>query len=226
MHGDDLQKLPDNAEPMPPGQPNAQLVEWEDVYTAGKILRELSMTHIPYVNNGLDRRPDDITMLDMMDRNDAPDYTVELRDVLQEFEWPNMDQGTDINDFQDPKAQTVADADWILNTLLPTAQRRVRGYRRPAGRLPRGYYDSIDVSWTKPQTIMPFVYNSKYADEAGDDNNAPAPPVFQDERQQSERLRMRMLRPQHQWDNIRPYQVQSLEHEVTNPRAVHNQPPP
>ena len=227
MHGDDLQKLPDNAESMPPGQPNAQLVEWEDVYTVGKILRDLCMTHIPYVNNGLDRRPDDLTLLDMMDRNDAPEYTVELRELLEKFEWPGMDKGTDINEFQDPKVHTVADADWILSMLLPAAQRRVAQYRRRGGRLPRGYFDAMDVSWTKPQTTMPFVYNSKYADEAGDDNNAPEPPSAQDERQQSERLRMRMLRPQHQWDDIRPYQVHSLEHEVTIPRAaVHNQPPP
>lgn len=226
MDGDDLQKLPDNAEPMPPGQPAVQLVEWEDVYTFGKILRDLCMTHVPYVDNGgVDRPPDDLTLLDMMDRNDAPDYTPELRDLLEEFEWPGMETGTDINDFQNPKAQTVADADWILSTLLPAARGRVAQYRSPGGRLPRGYWDEKDVSWTKPQTTMPFVYNSKYADEAGDDDNAPDPPQFQDERERSERLRMSMLRVQHQWDEIRPYQLYSLEHEVTNPRSLHNQLP-
>lgn len=78
-HGDDLQKLPDNAEPMPPGQAMTQLVEWEDVYTFGKILRDLCMTHIPDDSpGGLDRRPDDLTVQDMMNRDDAPDYSDEL----------------------------------------------------------------------------------------------------------------------------------------------------
>lgn len=228
IHGDDLQKLPDNAEPMPPGQPTVQLVEWEDVYTFGKILRDLCMTHIPPANNGgwAERRPDDLTMQNVMDRDDAPGYTQELKDRLEEFEWDNMETGTDIQDFQDPKSETVADADWILNTLLPAAQARVAQYRRPGGRLPRGYWDAMDVSWTKPQTTMPFVYNTKYADEAGDDDDAPDAPNFQDERERSERLRMSMLRVQHQWDEIRPYHLHSLEHEVTNPREIHNQPPP
>lgn len=227
IHGDDLQKLPDNAEPMPAGQPTTQLVEWEDVYTFGKILRDLCMTHIPDVGGGLldSRRPDDMTLLDMMGRNDAPQYTRELRDLLEEFEWPGMETGTDLMDFQDPISQTVADANWILNTLLPAAQARVASYRSPGGRLPRGYWDAMDVSWTKPQTTMPFIYNKKYADEAGDDDNAPDPPAFQLERERSERLRMSMLREQHQWDEIRPYQLYSLEHEVTNPREVHDQPP-
>lgn len=225
IHGDDCQKLPDNAEPMPPNQPMAQLVEWEDVYTFGKILRDLSMTHIPYTGELPDRRPDNLTMQDMMDRNDAPGYTQELKDRLQEFEWDGMEDGTEINDFQDPKSHTVADADWILNTLLPAAQARVARYRNPGVRKPEGYWNSMDVSWTKPQTTMPFAYNPKYADEAGDDDNAPEPRRFPDERERSERLRMSMLRVQHQWDEIRPYQLHSLEHEVTDPMEIHNQPP-
>lgn len=136
-----------------------------------------------------------------------------------------MEDGTDINDFQDPSNETVADADWILNTFLPAAQARVAQYRRPGGRLPRDYWVEKDVSWTKPQTIMPFVYNSKYAGEAGDDPDAPAPQGFQDERERSERLRMRMLQVQHQWDEIRPYSLYSLDHDVTNPKEIHDQPP-
>lgn len=209
---------------MPPGQETTQLVEWEDVYTFGKILRDLSMTHIPEPDAGDPlRRPDNLTMQDMMDRGDAPDYTEELKIRLQGFEWVNMENGLDLNDLQNPRSATAADADWILNTLLPAAQARVAQYR--AAPKPRGYWNDMDVSWTKPQTIMPFVYIDKYAGEAGDDDDAPEPSSYQDERQQSERLRMRTLREQHRWDEIRPYQVYSLEHEVTTPKAIHNQPP-
>lgn len=141
---------------------------WEDIYSAGEILRELSMTHSPHTGV-LDLRPSDRWVQDVNQQQSAPPYSAELITLLQRFEYPGMVGGGlgSPMGLGDARHTTFPSPQDIRDNLLPQVQARVQGFRRPANR-PAGYYDAMDVSWTMPQELMPFNYIMRFAADAGD----------------------------------------------------------
>lgn len=206
---------------------NTELREWEDTYGVGNTLRRLCQAHLPYDDNGpgptdyLTRRPDNIRMADLNARDGSvPDFSDQLVNLLGNFEYDGMETGITRDGLKDPLGEVTADSRWMVDTLYPTARDRVAAYRNPPGGRPAGYFGGMDVSWTRPDTVMPFVYNTRYAAAAGDADNA------EDEggnhgnsssgngvQNASEVARMRTLGALHEWDDVRPsYKLRSLEH--------------
>ncbi|RYP33487.1 hypothetical protein DL767_004765 [Monosporascus sp. MG133] len=147
--------------------------EWEDIYMMGKILRQLCQTHIPIpiddddLNDWGDR-PECVRMATVNDYLDAADtrYSNQLIAILEEFEWPNCETQSDVMGTQVrpsgrvvPNHACTPDADWVADVLLPLAKQKVREYRKPRAGYPPEYYRRLDVSWTKPANLMPFVYD-------------------------------------------------------------------
>ncbi|KAG8165721.1 hypothetical protein KVR01_004273 [Diaporthe batatas] len=159
------------------GDDGGNLYDWEDIYSTGEMLRKMSMTHSATGRpNDLDMRPDNLLVDDVNQEPTAPPYSDDLINMLQLFEWDNMGNTT-VRDIGDDDAVNAAfpSPDMVKNTLLPQAQGKVRGYKDPAGK-PAGYFDTIDVSWTRPEDPMPFSYIMRYATDAGDMVDGQPPP--------------------------------------------------
>ncbi|RYP61469.1 hypothetical protein DL769_007695 [Monosporascus sp. CRB-8-3] len=147
--------------------------EWEDIYMMGKILRQLCQTHIPVPIDDDDfndwgDRPECVRMATVNDYLDAADtpYSDQLIAILEEFEWPNCETEGDVMGTQVtlsgrvvPNYDYMPDADWVADVLLPLAKQKVREYRKPRAGYEPEYYRRLDVSWTKPAKLMPFVYD-------------------------------------------------------------------
>lgn len=212
---------------IPHGDDNSQeLREWEDIYCIGVHLREMCMSHIPEADV---RRPDpDRSLASIAASNGPLPYSDRLINLLTSFEWAGIDNGQEFIDFDDPAAATVTNAQWCMDTLLPAAQQEVAARRSPLGGRPAGYFQGLDVSWTKPQGRMPVSYNYKYAAEAD-----PLPGQVDvnlngvnDDEERHERRRMRKHRDLHVWDNVKPpYELRSLEWAVPNVGVVNDNPP-
>lgn len=43
----------------------------------------------------------------------------------------------------------------LCDIFMPQAQARIAGFWNPANR-PAGYYDNMDVSWTRLEQLLPF----------------------------------------------------------------------
>ncbi|KAK7728037.1 hypothetical protein SLS63_006888 [Diaporthe eres] len=201
---------------------DTELRLWEDTYGIGNTLRRLCQAHLryergdEYVHGTADwysRLPNNIRMADLNARDGSvPDFSDQLVDLLGDFEWDSMEAGTDIHDLEDPLADVTADSRWMVDTLYPAARDRVAAYRNPIGGRPAGYFDGLDVSWTKPDPVMPFVYNTRYAHHAA---TAPDPAGGHDpdvDWNNKEVVRMCALGRLHQWDDVKPsYELRSLE---------------
>ncbi|RYO75971.1 hypothetical protein DL766_008256 [Monosporascus sp. MC13-8B] len=147
--------------------------EWEDIYMMGKILRQLCQTHIPIPidDNDFDDwgdRPECVRMATVNNYLNAADtrYSNQLIATLKEFEWPNCETQRDVMGTQVgpsgrvvPNHEYTPDARWVADVLLPLARQKVREYRNPRAGYPPDYYRRLDVSWTKPANLMPFVYD-------------------------------------------------------------------
>lgn len=209
---------------------DTELRIWEDTYGAGCTLRRLCQAHLPHEEGGvgtadwLVRRPDNIRMADLNARDDsAPDFSDQLVDLLGKFEWEFMETGTEINDLEDPVGEVTATSRWMVNTLYPAARARVAACRNPAAGRPAGYFDGLDVSWTRPDTLLPFVYNEDYAQAAGD---APADEEEQHHKDDVEFKRMLQLQALHQWEDVKPvYELHSLEFGGPTIKPLTDQPP-
>ncbi|KAG8158779.1 hypothetical protein KVR01_011222 [Diaporthe batatas] len=196
---------------------NNELRLWEDTYGAGNTLRRLCQAHLPYDEGGvgtadwLTRRPDNIRMADLNARDaSVPNYSDELVGLLANFEWEFMDTGTEISELDNPLARVPATSRWMVDTLYPAAAARVAAYRNPPGGRPRGYFDAFDVSWARPGTLMPFVYNRSHAAAAGD---ALAEGVTAGRADDADVTRMQQLAALHQWEDVKPrYELRSFEY--------------
>lgn len=158
---------------MNPGDDEAFLEDWEDIYLMGSILRDMMMAFAPYDpaypdDNEL-TRPESRFVADVNAIQQPPPYSADLISLLQEFEWEGQERGATVRNLPD-LANQFPTSDRIVDTLLPLAQRKAREFRtKPWGaEASRGYYDRLDVSWTRPMGLMPFLYNTKYAHAAGD----------------------------------------------------------
>jgi hypothetical protein len=81
----------------------------------------------------------------------------------------------------------------------------------------KGLYISsnpVVLLWLNHHKQLPFVHNSKYAGEAGDDNDASEPSGWQPDEERSKRLKIR---------TYEPYIFVGAW--VTPTKEVHNQPP-
>lgn len=156
------------------------LAEWEDIYSVGEMLRKMVMAHIPESGAwDLMMRPNCGFVDDANQQPGAPPYSDELIQLLQRFEYPTQDT-TVVRSLGQAIDTTFPSPEDIRDTLLPQAQARVEGFRRPAN-IPAGYFDGIDVSWTRPDELRPFSYVMDHAAEAGDGPDGGPPPEDEDD---------------------------------------------
>ncbi|KAI1660020.1 hypothetical protein F4813DRAFT_401031 [Daldinia decipiens] len=197
--------------------------DWHIRYFMGETLRLMVQAHIPLAEdeNEIDR-PNQIPVNTVNNRIAPPDtpYSEELIELLEHFEFPNSEDLVPISEtIQDEDGNTVPlsdylpTAEWIVDTMLPLARRKVRRYRG-IGRKPVGYFDALDVSWTKPERIMPFSYtHPPGGQDAGNTHNGG-------------------LRAYTNWNHIAPnhtsFQYRNPAFEVlpTSPPAAPLPPPP
>lgn len=183
IEGDDPATLLVSVYPEPAGEdPDTEgfLAEWDDIYSVGAMLRLMSMAHIPHSDRwNANWRPNCGRVQDANQEPGAPPYSDELVELLQRFEFPNQEHDL-VRDLGEAIDTTFPSPEDIRDTLLPQAQARVAGFRRPASR-PAGYFESIDVSWTKPEQLMPFSCIMRYATEAGDGPDGRPPPEEDDD---------------------------------------------
>ncbi|KAI1088196.1 hypothetical protein F5B19DRAFT_499303 [Rostrohypoxylon terebratum] len=122
-----------------------ELNQWEDIYQVGCVLRSLCMTHVKFPEDerpvprapieGQQKdesqrwahRPESRRLIAINGRNPGPQYSDDLIQLLEEFEW----------DDQEDRAVELD-----VNRVVPKAE---------------GFYDNIDVSWTRPYGPMPYV---------------------------------------------------------------------
>lgn len=168
IQGVDLEILPVSAY----GERNnggAFLEDWEDIYSVGEILREMSMAHIP-VNGPFDDggfRPNCRWVQEANREPSSPPYSDELIELLQRFEYPDQVRSAGVLTLGDAVHTIFPSPVDLRDILLPQAQARVLGFRRPADK-PAGYFDTLDVSWTKPEQLVPFSYITRYTTDARD----------------------------------------------------------
>lgn len=180
VHGDDPAILPQAVyQPMDDNNQDddGYLFVWEDIYSTGEMLRKMTMTHSATGRpNDLDMRPDNLLVDDVNQEPTAPPYSADLINMLQRFEWPNMGN-ISVRDIGGNAAinATFPSPASVRDDLLPLAQQKVLGYLDPAGK-PAGYFDTIDVSWTRPADPMPFSYIMRYATDAGELPDGRPPP--------------------------------------------------
>ncbi|KAI1454906.1 kinase-like domain-containing protein [Annulohypoxylon moriforme] len=148
---------------------------WEDIYALGCILRNLCMAHVPFPEN--DRYPENRRLVEGQRKDESrkwehrPDsrrlddvnahripraYSDALMRLLKEFEWPNQ-ENEDIQE-QGNKDNCVPTSDFVFNTLRASAILERAVTINPAY-VPPGYFDTIDVSWTKPWAPMLYQVN-------------------------------------------------------------------
>lgn len=184
------------------------------------------MSHIPEADV---RRPDpDRSLASIAASDKTLPYSDQPVNPLTSFEWNGIGTGQELSDFDDPAAATVTQAQWCLDTLLPAAQQAVAARRNPANGRPAGYFQGLDVSWTKPQGRTPVSHNSRYAEEAD-----PRPGQVDvdlsgvnDVEERHERRKMRRLRGLHVWDDVKPpYELRSMKWGVPNVGLVNGGPP-
>lgn len=219
-----------------------ELREWEDTYGMGNTLRWLCQAHLPPTdevdNSDLGdadwrgRRPNNIRMADLNARDgSAPGFSDQLVDLLGNFEWDGMETGTDLHELEDPLGGVTADSRWMVDVLYPAARDRVKAYRfptggRPFGARPAKYFDGMDVSWTKPDTLMPFVYNTKYAHHAATAADPEAEQYEDLDWSDKELVRMRALGRLHAWDDVKPsFELRFLESNCPTMKPFTDQPP-
>lgn len=223
---------------------NTELRLWEDTYAVGSTLRRLCQAHLShdYVDLGApdwnDRRPDNIRMEDLNGRDgSATEFSDQLVDLLGNFEYDGMETGVEIIDLEDPLGDVMANSRWMVDTLYPAARDRVAAYRNPPGGRPAGYFDELDVSWTRPEAVTPFVYNKRFAaaaagadgdqEDENDENQEEESGENQGEKKSdSEVVRMRKLGSLEKWDDVKPrYELRSLEFGCPTVKPLKDQPP-
>lgn len=153
------------------------------------------------------RRPNNIEMteINVQDRS-APDLSDQLINLLGMFEWDDMDT-ISIESMGPPEDAIAmkATSRWMVDTFYPAARQRVEAYRDPPGGRPANYFDELDVSWTKPERLMPFSYVPRYAHLARDGG----PRRNEDSDEVS---RMKELAALHQLDDYKPsFELRSIE---------------
>ncbi|KAH8745254.1 hypothetical protein F5883DRAFT_702909, partial [Diaporthe sp. PMI_573] len=184
---------------------------WEDVHGVGLTLRYLCQAHLPVDKSHVgaadygNRRPDNIEMTEInVQDGSAPDLSNELINLLGMFEWDDMDT-TSIYDMEPPEDAMGATSRWMVDTLYPAARLQVAAYRNPPGGRPAGYFDELDVSWTRPEHLMPFVYVPRYAHLARDGGPRR-------DKDSDEVARMNKLAVLHQLDGYKPgFELRSIE---------------
>jgi hypothetical protein len=127
------------------GDDEGLLFEWEDTYSVGEVLREMGMTHLPVDVSKSFSRPRNTQVQDANQEPTAPRYSDELIEMLELFEYQDMDRifirdlGDDNIDAQFTSAEEMRD------NLLPKAQARIAAYLDRTGK-PDAYFDQMDVS--------------------------------------------------------------------------------
>lgn len=150
-------------------QPNL----WEDIYQVGRILRSLCMTHVKFpadvpeqprpdiMKNESERwvhRPDSTRLTYANAHNPDPPYSNPapysdlLMRILKRFEWTDQDDTAIEADPDSIDLQPQIDFIEDLFRESEDQRNRLRSVPRE-----EGYYDAMDVSWTRPFGPMPYV---------------------------------------------------------------------
>ncbi|KAI1127095.1 hypothetical protein F5Y10DRAFT_266422 [Nemania abortiva] len=95
---------------------------------------------------------------------DPPCYSDELIEMIEHFEYPNCVDDHDVTNTpvdedgveQQPNHSFIPSMRRVVDEFLPIMRDRVRRYRKPAGGIPAGWWQQFDVSWTKPNGVMPY----------------------------------------------------------------------
>ncbi|KAK2602413.1 hypothetical protein N8I77_008948 [Diaporthe amygdali] len=179
---------------------------WMDTYGFGFVLRYLCQAHLSHK--------------DWMARGAN---TTRMANVNATTGW----RRANILDLADPLNELAANPRWIVDTIYPVARARVAAYRNPPEGRPAGYFDGLDISWTRPRPrlLMPFVYNTDYA-AAAEDVDGGEGDDHQGNNDRSERFRMSKLSYLHLWNDFKPrYELHTLEHNCPNLKPLSNRPP-
>ncbi|KAI0016131.1 hypothetical protein F4780DRAFT_707318 [Xylariomycetidae sp. FL0641] len=62
--------------------------------------------------------------------------------------------------------------------VLQTARERVLAYRNPGNPIPNEWYRNLDVSWTKPERLMPWEYEVQYGNDLRKPDSPPPTPRY------------------------------------------------
>ncbi|KAI1477638.1 hypothetical protein F4774DRAFT_427069 [Daldinia eschscholtzii] len=134
-------------------------------WAMGENLLLLAQAHIPFAQDIItDSRPFIYPVRTVNNYINPPDnpYSQELIDMLNCFEYPFYNQiaspsdvRTDADGVSRPRYEWLPEFDEIEHIWLPIMRRRVKRYRGIVG-LPLNYYDKLDVSWSKPNHLMPY----------------------------------------------------------------------
>ncbi|KAI1760641.1 hypothetical protein GGR53DRAFT_470120 [Hypoxylon sp. FL1150] len=156
----------------------AETVAWKrhegDIYSIqtihqmGMILNYLCMAHMPPDPLGIQNPYMICPIGDVNDSipADEAQYSDDLIRFLENFYDPDWDldnKSISKDNYEDadgdevPIWTGVQSPEWVRDVMLPLVRAKVQEYKDTARRTP-GYYDMLDVSWTKPSNLMPFNY--------------------------------------------------------------------
>ncbi|KAK6948185.1 hypothetical protein Daesc_009949 [Daldinia eschscholtzii] len=133
-----------------------ELLLWEDL---------LVQAHIPFaLDSDTDDRPMIYPVRTVNSYITPPDnpYSEELIEMLNCFEYPFYNQlarpddvRVDADGVSRFRYEWIPEFDEIEHIWLPIMRRRVKRYRGIVA-IPDNYYETIDVSWSKPNHLMPY----------------------------------------------------------------------
>ncbi|CAJ2512823.1 Uu.00g009420.m01.CDS01 [Anthostomella pinea] len=132
----------------------------------------LCQTDVPFLASEIGGdwgdRPENILMSTVNGRlkpSETP-YSDDLLRLLETFEWPGCDVSGDSVTDKHINAAGDEVGNWTGTPPgggMSTLWRKVRQHRDPRGGKPAGWYRRLDVSWKKPERLMPFEYFREYA---------------------------------------------------------------
>ncbi|KAI0910345.1 hypothetical protein F4823DRAFT_561977 [Ustulina deusta] len=129
---------------------------WQDTYAVFSTIKRLCNEINDYIQG-----------------DDMP-YSADLLTLLEAWEYGNCANSSitesqlDANGVSIPNRQLIPDLNDMVDMALPLARRVVRRYRRPGGVMPVDWYRQLDVSWTKPKSLMPYEWWPLPNDDEGE----------------------------------------------------------
>ncbi|RWA12776.1 hypothetical protein EKO27_g2351, partial [Xylaria grammica] len=139
-------------------------VAWRDTYAVFSVVKKLCLCHVSYPDYDEMYAPENVPCEEINTylKEEDTRYSQDLFDLLESWEYPNCAQSdvgmTQKNDKGEeiPNNSLIPGLDYLVRTVLPVARSKVRKYRRPGGDRPGNWYRQLDLSWTKPDRLMPY----------------------------------------------------------------------
>ncbi|GAW11695.1 hypothetical protein ANO14919_010450 [Xylariales sp. No.14919] len=139
-------------------------VAWHDTYAVFSVVKKLCLCHVSYPDYDEIFAPENVPCEEINTylKEEDTRYSQELFNLLQRWEYPNCAESdigmTQKNDKGEeiPNNSLIPGLEYLVETVLPVARSKVRKYRRPGGDRPGNWYRQLDLSWTKPDRLMPY----------------------------------------------------------------------